>query len=87
MLENTENTLYVGNIHYDATEAQLEELFSKVGTVLQITIMKDRKTEQPRGFAFIEMNGPDERAKAEEELHEIDFLGRDLVVRKVNARN
>jgi cold-inducible RNA-binding protein len=56
--------LYVGNLPYDANEADLREAFSKDGrTVERVHIVLDRETQRPRGFAFLEM-ATDEQARA-----------------------
>ena len=47
--------LYVGNLSYTTTEDTLRENFSNYGEVVSVTIMKDRYTEQSKGFAFVEM--------------------------------
>jgi RNA recognition motif-containing protein len=47
--------IYVGNLSFNATEAELRELFSKHGTVASVNVINDRETGQPRGFAFVEM--------------------------------
>jgi RNA recognition motif-containing protein len=56
--------LYVGNLSYTTTEASLRELFSKAGTIVSISIPTDRATNQPRGFAFVEMETADAALKA-----------------------
>jgi len=55
-------TLYVGNLPFDATEAQVRALFSPLGEVGEIKLINDRDTGQPRGFAFVEME--DQSAEA-----------------------
>lgn len=56
--------LYVGNLPYDASEADLREAFGQDGrTVERVHIVMDRETQRPRGFAFIEM-ATDEQARA-----------------------
>ncbi|CAG0960345.1 partial FUS-interacting serine-arginine-rich protein 1, partial [Anaerolineae bacterium] len=47
--------LFVGNLAYSTTEIDLRELFSQVGTVQEVILVKDRKTGQHKGFAFVEM--------------------------------
>jgi cold-inducible RNA-binding protein len=47
--------IFVGNLDLDATEEQLRMLFAVYGTVETVTIVKDRDTLEPRGFAFVEM--------------------------------
>jgi cold-inducible RNA-binding protein len=47
--------IFVGNLDFASTEDQLRALFSAYGTVESVTIVKDRDTAQPRGFAFVEM--------------------------------
>ena len=48
--------LYVGNLPFSATEAQVNELFSKHGTVHSVALINDRETGRPRGFGFVEMD-------------------------------
>jgi RNA recognition motif-containing protein len=71
---------------YDSTEADLQEVFARVGTVDTVTIMKDNMTGRPRGFGFVEMSTDEEAAKAAEELNETDFGGRKLTVNEARPR-
>ena len=48
--------LYVGNLPFSATEVQVNELFSKHGTVHSVALINDRETGRPRGFGFVEMD-------------------------------
>ena len=57
------NKLYVGNIPFKMTEADLSRLFSEYGAVSRATVVTDRETGRPRGFAFVEM-GSDAEAQA-----------------------
>jgi len=58
------NKLYVGNLSYDTSEVKLRELFSPAGPIRSVTIPMDRMTNQPRGFAFVEMESPADALKA-----------------------
>jgi RNA recognition motif-containing protein len=48
--------IFVGNLDITATEQQLRDLFASYGTVKSVTIVQDRNTGEPRGFAFVEMS-------------------------------
>ncbi len=45
--------VFVGNLHFNTTEAMLRDHFSSVGTVTGVKIMQDRDTQRPKGFAFV----------------------------------
>ncbi len=76
----TSGRLYVGNLDYNATEDDLEGLFSGVGTVLSAEVVINSRTEQSKGFAFVEMNNIDEAKRAVDILHDQDFMGRKLLL-------
>ena len=48
-------TVFVGNVSYDATENELQDLFAQHGAVTDVNLMVDRVTKKPRGFAFVSM--------------------------------
>ena len=78
--------LFVGNMPYGATEADLRTHFSGVGPPSQIVIPVDRDTGRPRGFAFVEFQ---ERALAEAAISRFDqqpFMGRSLSVSEARPR-
>ncbi len=56
--------LYVGNLSYDTTEEELQELFSQAGSVTSVALPTDRETGRPRGFGFVEMSSEEEARKA-----------------------
>ena len=58
------NKLYVGNLSYDTSESKLRELFGAAGAIRSVAIPMDRMTNQPRGFAFVEMESPADALKA-----------------------
>jgi RNA recognition motif-containing protein len=79
--------LFVGNLAFDVTEAELREHFAAVGPLLSIYLPMDRDTGKPRGFAFIEFS---ERAEAEEAMRRLNqqvFKGRPLAVNEARARD
>ena len=79
--------LYVGNLSYDATEFDLEELFKGVGTVKKVEIIYNRNTHKSKGYGFIQMLNTEEAKRAVEVLHDQPFMGRQLVVNGSKARN
>lgn len=74
------NKLYVGNLSYSTDEATLREVFSPAGNIRSITVMMDRMTNQPRGFAFVEMETPAEALKAIQLVNGQEVDGRALKV-------
>jgi RNA recognition motif-containing protein len=76
--------LYVGNLSWSATNADLEELFGQFGTVTSASIVNDRETGRSRGFAFVEMSDGAEDAIAA--LNNKDFQGRPLTVNEAKPR-
>ncbi len=78
--------LYVGNLPYSATEAELRELFERAGTVVSVKIMTDRDTGRSRGFAFVEMGSQAEAEEAISLLNDSDMGGRSLKVNIARPR-
>ena len=79
-IEVTSPRLYVGNLSYDASESDLFELFSGVGTVANVEIVANKHTQRSKGFGFVQMNAISEAKRAVDELHDKDSMGRKLVV-------
>jgi RNA recognition motif-containing protein len=77
--------IYVGNLPFSATDAQVNELFSKHGAVHSVALINDRETGRPRGFGFVEMDD-DAAMTAIQALdgHEMD--GRALRVNEAQDR-
>lgn len=71
--------IYVGNLPFSTTDAELRSLFSEHGAVESISLPTDRETGRPRGFAFVEMNQAD-AARAIQSLNGKDVGGRALRV-------
>ena len=78
--------IYVGNLNYRTTAEGLEGLFSRYGEVAGVTIVSDRETQQPRGFAFVEMANDNEAQKAIQGLNGKEFKGRALNVNEARPR-
>ena len=77
--------IYVGNLPWSATDAELRDLFSSIGTVHSAAVVSDRETGRSRGFGFIEMDeGDAERAISE--LNGRDIGGRALRVNEAQER-
>lgn len=72
--------MYVGNISFQCTEADLFELFESIGPVGDVSMVRD-ETGRPRGFGFITMRSKEDGEKALEELDGVDLKGRNLNVR------
>ena len=78
--------LYVGNLPYDIGEADLQDLFSRAGSVETVTVMRDQATGRARGFAFVEMSTDDEAQKAITELNACQVGGRNLTVNEARPK-
>jgi RNA recognition motif-containing protein len=70
--------LYVGNLSFETTEAELKELFGQTGSVETVRIITDRDTGRSKGFGFVEMQEGGDKAIAE--MNGKDFKGRALTV-------
>ena len=78
--------LYVGNLSYSVTEADLREVFGEAGNVEDVKVVLDRDTGRPRGFAFVEMSTDAEAGKATESLNGRDVQGRAINVSEARER-
>ena len=77
--------LYVGNLPWRATEAELKEVFGSFGKVLSVSIVTDRDTGRSRGFGFVEMDDAD-MAKALNGANGRELDGRQLRVSEARER-
>ena len=78
--------LYVGNLPYETTEEELQEMFTTHGQVESVTIIMDRYTGRSKGFGFIELPEAEEAQAAIEALNGTDFNGRPLTVNEAKPR-
>ena len=79
--------LFVGNLPYDVTEAELRAHFAAIGPLSYLSLAMDRDTGKPRGFAFIEFNARADAEDAIRRLHNQAFKGRPLAVNEPRARD
>jgi cold-inducible RNA-binding protein len=79
------NKLYVGNLSFQTTEAELRQLFEQHGTVANVSVITDRETGRPRGFAFVEMGDSGSAATAVSQLDGREFGGRALRVNEATG--
>lgn len=78
--------LYVGNLSYEATESDLEDLFKGIGTVRSVEIIYNPRTHKSKGYAFVEMQFMDDAKRSVEVLHDQPFMGRLMTVSAANER-
>lgn len=78
--------LYVGNLSFNTSEAQLRDLFAAHGEVTSAALVMDRETGRPRGFGFVEMSDDTKAKAAIAALHGKSVDGRDLVVNEAKPR-
>jgi RNA recognition motif-containing protein len=78
--------LYVGNLPYSVTDADLQDLFSQFGTVQSAQVIMDRDTGRSKGFGFVEMSTSEEGQAAIQALHDKEHDGRKLTVNEARPR-
>ena len=78
--------LYVGNLSFNTSEQQLEQLFASVGQVASVHLVRERETGQSRGFGFVEMANANDGQAACTALHQSEFEGRRLTVNEARPQ-
>ncbi|HLM62220.1 MAG TPA: RNA-binding protein [Pyrinomonadaceae bacterium] len=78
--------LYVGNLSFNTSNEDLQELFGQSGTVETVNIVEDRETGRSRGFGFVEMSTAEEGKAAIEQLNGKEIDGRSLTVNEARPR-
>lgn len=78
--------LYVGNLSFQTSSEDLQQLFSQAGTVESASVVEDRDTGRSRGFGFVEMATKEEGEKAIEQFNGTDLAGRNLTVNEARPR-
>jgi RNA recognition motif-containing protein len=78
--------LFVGNLSFNATENQLQDLFAAHGTVTEVDIIMDKFSGRPRGFAFVSMETKEAAEAAVQALNGKELDGRALTVNEARPR-
>jgi cold-inducible RNA-binding protein len=78
--------LYVGNLAFQTTSEDLQQLFAQAGTVESISVIEDRETGRSRGFGFVEMSSKEEGQAAIQQFNGQDLGGRALNVNEAKPR-
>ncbi|MGH9632601.1 MAG: RNA recognition motif domain-containing protein [Bryobacteraceae bacterium] len=78
--------IFVGNLAYQTNQDELQAAFAAYGVVERVSVVTDRDTGQPRGFAFVEMANPNEASNAIAGLNGANLNGRALNVNEARPR-
>ena len=78
--------LYVGNLAFETSNENLQQLFAEAGTVESVNVIEDRDTGRSRGFGFVEMSSKEEGAAAIAQFNGKEVNGRALNVNEAKPR-
>jgi cold-inducible RNA-binding protein len=78
--------LYVGNLSFNVSSGELQELFASYGAVRSADVISDRSTGRSKGFGFVEMENDDEAQAAIDALNGNEHMGRTLTVNEARPR-
>jgi RNA recognition motif-containing protein len=78
--------LYVGNLSFQTTSQDLQQLFAQAGTVESASVIEDRDTGRSKGFAFVEMSTEEEATSAIEQFNGKEVGGRSLKVNEARPK-
>ena len=78
--------LYVGNLSFQVSSSDLEQLFSEFGEIQSAQVVEDRETGRSRGFGFVEMDSATDAQAAIDGLHDREYQGRRLTVNEARPR-
>ena len=79
-------SIYVGNLSFEATEADVTNVFKEYGEVKKVYLPSDRETGKMRGFGFVEMETENQESAAIDKLNGSERMGRILKVNKAKPR-
>ena len=78
--------LYIGNLSFDSTENDLQDMFTAFGPVNEVNLITDRTTGRSRGFAFVTMGTAEEAKVAAEKVNGVELGGRQLTVNEARPK-
>ncbi len=78
--------IYVGNMSYDVTEDELRQTFEQHGEVSSVSVITDRDTGRPKGFAFVEMPQDEQAKAAMQKLNGTSLKGRPITVNEARPK-
>jgi RNA recognition motif-containing protein len=78
--------IYVGNLPYSVTDADLRETFKRFGEVSQVNLIADKFTGESKGFGFVEMDNNSQADAAIKGLNGTDMKGRNITVNQAKPR-
>jgi len=79
--------LYVGNLGFDVTQQELQDVFAAIGACDSVALITDRDSGQSRGFGFVEMASPGDAQKAMQQLDGKEIKGRAIKVSEARERD
>ena len=79
-------TIFVGNLSFQTSEAEIERAFARYGRVSSVRVMMDRSSGSPRGFAFVQMPGMDDAEEAIARMNGQSIAGRSITVNEARSR-
>jgi RNA recognition motif-containing protein len=79
-------TIFVGNLSFQTSEAEIERAFARYGHVSSVRVMTDRTSGSPRGFAFVQMPGMDDAEEAIARMNGQSIGGRSITVNEARSR-
>jgi RNA recognition motif-containing protein len=80
-------TIYVGNLAFKATEADLRDVFGEYGQIKRVVVPTDRETGRVRGFAFVELGQAQDEDNAISQLDRAEWMGRELRLNKAKPKD
>ncbi|AII43789.1 RNA-binding protein [Synechococcus sp. KORDI-100] len=79
-------TIFIGNLSWDAEREDLQHLFGQYGEVTKCSMPLDRDTGRKRGFAFVDLSQEADETKAIDDLQDVEWMGRNISVRRAEPR-